>query len=148
MSPSVNTCQLAPHTACGKFASSVALGLGVLGLLAASRTLLRRSFGHQSSVTRSVKDSEHVRKFFAYVQLWAFDNDAVDFELSIKGFNFSNSDVGEPSHWRKMPPSYLPCPVCLVKSSRRNLVLMFVNASSRAQVQSVLCLEFVTLTAN
>ncbi|PHT93284.1 hypothetical protein T459_01166 [Capsicum annuum] len=45
------------------------------------RTLLRRFFGHQSSAARSIKNSRHVRKFFVYVQPWAFDNAVVGARL-------------------------------------------------------------------
>ncbi|KAF3685292.1 hypothetical protein FXO37_00768 [Capsicum annuum] len=41
------------------------------------RILLRRFFEHQSSAARSIKNSRHVRKFFVYVQSWAFDNAVV-----------------------------------------------------------------------
>ncbi|PHU01867.1 hypothetical protein BC332_27118 [Capsicum chinense] len=43
--------------------------------------LLRRFFGHQSSAARSIKNSRHVRKFFVYVQPWAFDNVVVGARL-------------------------------------------------------------------
>ncbi|PHU07935.1 hypothetical protein BC332_24424 [Capsicum chinense] len=45
------------------------------------RILLRRFLRYQSSVARSVKNSRHVRKFFVYVEPWAFDNAIVSARL-------------------------------------------------------------------
>ncbi|PHT51898.1 hypothetical protein CQW23_06360 [Capsicum baccatum] len=45
------------------------------------RILLRRFLRYQSSAARSVKNSRHVRKFFVYVEPWAFDNAIVSVRL-------------------------------------------------------------------
>ncbi|KAF3650473.1 hypothetical protein FXO38_17138 [Capsicum annuum] len=45
------------------------------------RILLRRFLRYQSSAARSVKNSRHVRKFFVYVEPWAFDNAIVSARL-------------------------------------------------------------------
>ncbi|KAM3378950.1 hypothetical protein P3S68_011363 [Capsicum galapagoense] len=82
------------------------------------RTLLRRFFGLQSSAARFIKNSRHVRKFFVYVQPWAFDKVVVGARL----YNSNLEDKvligaggivmnGPRSVLAKQPKSILSCSV-------------------------------------